>query len=171
MQNTGSLKQSTHIQIQSLYLTSRRRTVVVLILLFLIISAGSMFLLSGCRQYDNKIDAVYFFKTDPEKAVLDFMYAMNNHDSQYIYTSLLPDRDKRNIDKEKFVREMDEILSEVENIEVNQITYLGYENEMSKVVIDFSIKYTNGTSADYKKYIFLLSENSKWKIVFDKTFI
>ena len=130
-----------------------------------------MLSLTGCRQYDNKIDAVYFFKTDPEKAVLDFMYAVNNHDAQYIYTALLPDRDKRNIDKDKFVREMDEILADVEDIEINQITYLGYENEMSKVVIDFSIKYVNGTSGDYKKYIYLLLENGKWKIVFDKTFI
>ncbi len=66
---------------------------------------------------------------------------------------------------------MDEILADVKSIEINQVTYLGYENEMSKVVIDFSIKYVNGTSGDYKKYIYLLSENGKWKIVFDKTFI
>ncbi len=137
----------------------------------IIISAGAMLSLTGCRQYDNRIDAVYFFKTDPEKAVLDFMNAMNNHDAQYIYASLLPDRDKRNIDKDKFVRELNEILADVENIKINQITYLGYENEMSKVVIDFSIKYTNGESGDYRKYIYLLLENDKWKIVFDKTFI
>jgi hypothetical protein len=136
-----------------------------------ILSAGAMLPLAGCRQYDNKLDVVYFFKTDPEKAVLDFMYAINNHDAQYIYTTLLPDRDKRNIDKDKFVREMSEILSDVEDIKINQITYLGYENEMSKVVIDFSIIYTNGTPGDYRKYIYLLLENGKWKIVFDKTFI
>jgi hypothetical protein len=139
--------------------------------LFIILSAGAMLSLAGCRQYDNKMDVVYFFKTDPEKAVLDFMYAINNHDAQYIYTTLLPDRDKRNIDKDKFVREMSEILSDVEDIKINQITYLGYENEMSKVVIDFSIIYTNGTPGDYRKYIYLLLENGKWKIVFDKTFI
>jgi hypothetical protein len=138
---------------------------------FIILSTLAMFSMAGCRQYDNRIDAVYFFKTDPEKAVLDFIYAVNNHDAQYIYTNLLPDRDKRNIDKDKFVREMDEILADVEEIEINQITYLGYENEMSKVVIDFSIKYVNGTSGDYRKYIYLQSENGKWKIVFDKTFI
>jgi hypothetical protein len=139
--------------------------------LFIILSVGAMLSLAGCRQYDNKMDVVYFFKTDPEKAVLDFMYAINNHDAQYIYTTLLPDRDKRNIDKDKFVREMSEILSDVEDIKINQITYLGYENEMSKVVIDFSIIYTNGTPGDYRKYIYLLLENGKWKIVFDKTFI
>ena len=150
----------------------KSRLIVLTALAFLIIiSALAMLSTSGCRQYDNRIDAVYFFKTDPEKAVLDFMYAVNNHDAQYIYTALLPDRDKRNIDKDKFVREMDEILADVEEIEVNQITYLGYENEMSKVVIDFSIKYVNGASGDYRKYIYLLSENGKWKIVFDKTFI
>ena len=140
-------------------------------LLLLIVPAGAMFLLLGCRQYDSKMDIVYFFKTDPEKAVLDFMYAMNNHDAEYIYTSLLPDRDKRNIDIDKFVRELKEILADVENIEINRITYLGYENDMSKVVIDFTIKYTGGASSDYRKYIYLLSENGKWKIVFEKTFI
>jgi len=150
----------------------KSRPMVLTALAFLIVlSASGVLSMAGCRQYDNKIDAVYFFKTDPEKAALDFIYAINNHDAQYIYTSLLPDRDKRNIDKDKFVREMDEILEDVEKIEVNQITYLGYENEMSKVVIDFSIKYVNGTSVDYRKYIYLLSENGKWKIVFDKTFI
>ena len=153
-----------------IYLKSR--PIVLIALAFLIIlSVLAMLSTAGCRQYDNRIDAVYFFKTDPEKAVLDFMYAVNNHDAQYIYTALLPDRDKRNIDKDKFVREMDEILADVEKIEINRITYLGYENEMSKVVIDFSIKYVNGTSGDYRKYIYLLSENGKWKIVFDKTFI
>jgi hypothetical protein len=150
----------------------KSRPIVLTALAFLmVLSASGMLSLAGCRQYDNRIDAVYFFKTDPEKAVLDFIYAINNHDAQYIYTALLPDRDKRNIDKDKFVREMDEILADVEEIEINQITYLGYENEMSKVVIDFSIKYVNGTSGDYRKYIYLLSENGKWKIVFDKTFI
>jgi len=152
------------------YLKSWPKVLIALAFLVML-SASAMLSVAGCRQYDNRIDVVYFFKTDPEKAVLDFMYAINNHDSQYIYTALLPDRDKRNIDKDKFVREMDEILADVKSIEINQVTYLGYENEMSKVVIDFSIKYVNGTSGDYKKYIYLLSENGKWKIVFDKTFI
>jgi hypothetical protein len=148
------------------------RLKVLAALAFLIIMSSMVTLsLAGCRQYDNKVDIVYFFKTDPEKAVIDFMYAVNNHDAQYIYTTLLPDRDKRNIDKDKFVRELSEILADVEDIEINQITYLGYENEMSKVVIDFSIKYVNGTTGDYRKYIYLLLENGKWKIVFDKTFI
>jgi hypothetical protein len=152
------------------YLKSGPKVLISLAFL-VILSASGMLSMAGCRQYDNRIDAVYFFKTDPEKAVLDFMYAVNNHDAQYIYTALLPDRDKRNIDKDKFVREMDEILADVADIEINQITYLGYENEMSKVVIDFSIKYVNGVTSEYKKYIYLLSENGKWKIVFDKTFI
>jgi hypothetical protein len=152
------------------YLKIRPKVLAALAFL-IILSSGATLSLAGCRQYDNKVDAVYFFKTDPEKAVLDFMYAVNNHDAQYIYTTLLPDRDKRNIDKDKFVRELSEILADVEDIEINQITYLGYENEMSKVVIDFSVKYVNGTSGDYRKYIYLLLENGKWKIVFDKTFI
>jgi NTF2-like N-terminal transpeptidase domain. len=152
------------------YLKSRLKVLMALAFLIILFS-GLMLSFTGCRQYDNKVDVVYFFKTDPEKAVLDFMYAMNNHDAEYIYTSLLPDRDKRNIDIDKFVREMKVILADVEDIKINQITYLGYENDMSKVVVDFTIKYTGGTSGDYKKYIYLLSENGKWKIVFDKTFI
>ena len=156
---------------QNRYLKSRYKIFMSSVLILLIILPGAMLSLTGCRQYDNKIDVVYFFKTDPEKAVLDFINAINNHDAQYIYTTLLPDRDKRSIDKDKFVREMSEILADVENIEISQITYLGYENEMSKVVTDFSIKYANGTQSDYRKYIYLLLENGKWKIVFDKTFI
>lgn len=153
------------------HVKSMYKIVAASIFLITVLLAGAMLSLTGCRQYDNRIDVVYFFKTDPEKAVLDFMSAINNHDAQYIYTSLLPDRDKRNIDKDKFVRDLNEILADVENIEVSQITYFGYENEMSKVVIDFSIKYANGTQSDYRKYIYLLLENGKWKIVFDKTFI
>jgi hypothetical protein len=170
----GGKLQGSHIQnrqMQGDHLKSTCRIFAASILLLIIVSAGAMLSLAGCRQYDNRIDVVYFFKTDPEKAVLDFINAINNHDAQYIYTTLLPDRDKRSIDKDKFVREIDEILADVENIEVNQITYLGYENEMSKVVIDFNIKYANGTPVDYRKYIYLLLENGKWKIVFDKTFI
>jgi hypothetical protein len=168
-QTQGAQTQSG--QMQSGQPQSICRIFMASVFLLIILSAGAMLPLAGCRQYDNKMDVVYFFKTDPEKAVLDFMYAINNHDAQYIYTTLLPDRDKRNIDKDKFVREMSEILSDVEDIKINQITYLGYENEMSKVVIDFSIIYTNGTPGDYRKYIYLLLENGKWKIVFDKTFI
>jgi hypothetical protein len=142
-----------------------------LILIIVILTGAAMLSMSGCRQYDSKIDIVYFFKTDPEKAVLDFINAINNHDSQYIYNALLPDRDKRSIDKDKFVREMNEILADVDNIRINQIAYLGYENEMSKVVVDFSITYATGSPLDYRKYIYLFLENGKWKIVFDKTFI
>jgi hypothetical protein len=167
--NVTSLMQGR--QMQGRHLKSSYKIFMASIFLIIIISSGAMLSLTGCRQYDNRIDIVYFFKTDPEKAVLDFMNAINNHDAQYIYTALLPDKDKRSIDKDKFVREMNEILAYVENIEVNQITYLGYENEMSKVVVDFSIMYTNGTPVDYRKYIYLLLENGKWKIVFDKTFI
>ncbi len=139
--------------------------------LFIVLLSGLILSITGCRQYDNKMDLVYFFKTDPEKAVLDFMYAMNKQDAEYIYNFLLPDRDKRNIEKDKFVREMNEILADVKDIQINQITYLGYENDMSKVVVDFTINYKGGALGDYRKYIYLLSENGKWKIVFDKTFI
>lgn len=133
--------------------------------------AVSFLFISGCRNYDNKFDAVYFFKTEPEKAVLDFIYSMENHDAEYIYENLLLDKDRNNISKEKFISEFSSILSSIESIDIKRIIYLGYENEMSKVVIEFDVLYTGGESSQYKKYIYLISENGKWKIVFDKTFI
>ena len=142
-----------------------------LIILTIILSLSAVIFLGGCRQYDNKFDAAYFFKTDPEKAALDFIYAMENRDAEYIYDNLLLDRDRMNISREKFAGEMSEILSSVESISITRIVYLGYENNMSRVVLEFEVEYTNGNLSAYKKYIYLQEENGKWKIVFDKTFI
>lgn len=138
---------------------------------FIIIISASGLYLSGCRNYDRKFDAVYFFKTEPEKAVLDFIYAMGNHDAEYIYNNLMLDKDKGNISKEKFISEFSSILSDVDSIDIKRTVYLGYENEMGKVIIEFDVKYVGGKSSQYKKYVYLISENGKWKIVFDKTFI
>ncbi len=143
----------------------------IIFILFVLMLSSFLFVFSGCRQYDNKFDISYFFKTDPEKAVLDFIYSMANQDASYVYDNFILDKDKRNVSKEKFLRELSEIMSGIENIEVLRIVYLGYEDEMSKVVVEFEVKYTNGDTSQYKKYIYLLEENSKWKIVFDKTFI
>ncbi|MBM3708430.1 MAG: hypothetical protein FJW61_01075 [Actinobacteria bacterium] len=126
---------------------------------------------SGCRNYDNKFDIAYFFKTEPEQTALDFIYSMNNHDADYIYNNLLLDRDRRNISREKFLRELTYILSDIESIEVKSIVYLGYENEVSKVLVEFDVNYLNDSISRYKKYIYLEQENNRWKIVFDKTFI
>jgi len=139
-------------------------------LIIIVIPASGLFM-SGCRNYDRKFDAVYFFKTEPEKAVLDFIQSMGNHDAEYIYNNLMLDKDKNNISKEKFISEFSSILSDIESIDIKRTVYLGYENEMSKVVVEFDVKYTGGKSSQYKKYVFLINENSKWKIVFDKTFI
>ncbi len=141
------------------------------IFFIIVVTAAPGLYLSGCRNYDRKFDAVYFFKTEPEKAVLDFIYSMGNHDAEYIYNNLMLDKDKNNISKEKFISEFSSILSDIESISIKRIVYLGYENDMSKVVIEFDVKYTDGESSQYKKYIYLISENNKWKIVFDKTFI
>ncbi|MBM3700696.1 MAG: hypothetical protein FJW68_07300 [Actinobacteria bacterium] len=130
-----------------------------------------MFSFTGCRQYDSKMDISYFFKTAPEKSVIDFVYAMENKDADYIYSNFMLESDKRKISREKFTREMSEILSEVESITIEKIIYLGYENQMSKVILDFKIMYSNGKEGKYKKYIYLFEENGKWKIVFNKTFI
>ena len=127
--------------------------------------------MTGCREYDKKLDVAYFFKTEPEKAVLDFMQSLNNEDAYYIYDNLLPNNDKNNISREKFAREFVSILSGVDGIDVKRTVYLGYENNMSKVVAEFEIRYKNGELKRYKKYIYLIEENNKWKIVFKKTFI
>ncbi|GAI95600.1 unnamed protein product, partial [marine sediment metagenome] len=71
----------------------------------------------------------------------------------------------------KFEEEFLNILSDVENIEIENTVYLGYENNMSKVVAEFSVEYKNGEVISYKKYIYLIEENNRWKIVFEKTFI
>jgi hypothetical protein len=142
-------------------------TAVSLLVILLVL----LFFVTGCRQYDDKLDIAYFFKTDPEKAVLDFLYALNSHDADYIYDSLLLDSDRRNISREKFIEEMDIILAELTSIKVEKIVYLGYEEDMGKVVVEFSIIYLNDESASYKKYVYLKEENGTWKIVLDKTFI
>ncbi len=130
-----------------------------------------LFQVAGCRNYDKKFDISYFFKTDPEKAVLDFLQSLNNHDAEYIYNNLILEKDRNNISKERFVKDFSDLLSDIESIDIKRTVYLGYENEMSKVVAEFDVKYKNGEVTSYKKYIYLLQENNKWKIVFEKTFI
>jgi hypothetical protein len=125
----------------------------------------------GCRTYDDEVDIAYFFKTEPEKSVIDFLHSIKNHDADYIYSNLLPESDRRNISRERFTRELSEIFSEIRHLEINRIVYLGYENEMSKVVVEFDVEYSDGTIRNYKKYVFLIKENDTWKILFDKTFI
>ncbi len=127
--------------------------------------------LPACRNYDGKFDVTYFFKTEPEKAVLDFFQSLDNKDPDFVYTNLLQDKDKNNISREKYVSEFENILSDIESIDVKRTVYLGYENNMSKVVAEFEISYKNGEIKQYKKYIYLAEENDKWKIIFEKTFI
>ena len=140
---------------------------------FLLISILILMILfsSSCSISKLKIDAAYILKTDPEKAVIDFLKALDNKSPDYIYDNLLSVKDKNNISKEKFISEFSSILSDIDSIDIKRTVYLGYENEMSKVVVEFDVKYTGGKSSQYKKYVYLISENSKWKIVFDKTFI
>jgi hypothetical protein len=128
-------------------------------------------LLPGCRDSDGRFDIAYFFKTEPEKAVLDFLWSMNNKDADYIYSNLLLSNDKNNISRDKYINEFNEILSDVEKIEIEQTVYLGYENDMSKVVAEFYVDYTNGESKQYKKYFYLVEEHNKWRIILEKTFI
>ena len=142
-----------------------------LLLTIFILVVIVIFIFSGCRNYDGEIDIAYFFKTEPERTVIDLIQSLNNNDPQYIYSNLILNRDKNNISKEKFEEEFLNILSDVENIEIERTVYLGYENNMSKVVAEFSVEYKNGEVISYKKYIYLIEENNRWKIVFEKTFI
>jgi len=145
--------------------------IVPVLLLALILCAAPLLVLSACRNYDEKFDIVYFFKTEPEKAVLDFLQSLNNKDPDYIYTNLLPDKDKNSISREKYTSEFKKILSDVDYVNVLRTVYLGYENDMCKVVAEFEIGYKNGEVKQYKKYFYLTDENNKWKIIFEKTFI
>ena len=138
--------------------------VLLLIIVFVV-------MLSGCRGYDGRLDVAYFLKTGPEKAVLDFFYSLNNKDADFIYTNLLPSSDKNNISRDKYVDEFKKILSDIESIDVKETVYLGYENNMSKVVAEFEVSYKNGEVKKYKKYMYLTEEENKWKIIFEKTFI
>ncbi len=142
-----------------------------LLLTIFILVVIVIFIFSGCRNYDGEIDIAYFFKTEPERTVIDLIQSLNNNDPQYIYSNLILNRDKNNISKEKFEEEFLNILSDVENIEIERTVYLGYEHNMSKVVAEFSVEYKNGEVISYKKYIYLIEENNRWKIVFEKTFI
>jgi len=138
----------------------------IIIILFSVVALSL-----GCRSYDRKVDIGYFFKTGPEKAVLDFLQAMDSKDPGYIYDNLLLNKDKNNISRKKYTDEFMGLLEDVEQIEIHRTVYLGYEANMSKVVVEFEVTYVNGDCKPYKKYVYLLEENSKWKIVFEKTFI
>ena len=138
-----------------------------LLFLFLIIIIA----LPGCSGYDKKSGITYFFKTEPEKAVLDFFQALANKDPDFIYTNLLLDKDRNKISREKYVDEFNKILSDVESIDVKKTSYKGYENNMRKVVVEFEVNYKNGEVKQYKKYIYLTEENNKWKIIFDEYLI
>lgn len=129
-----------------------------------------MTIFSGCSVNDIKNRIGYLVKTEPEKTVIDFLDALGGKRPDVIYDNLLKAEDKNNISKEKFVNELDVILNDIEDIEIKNTIYLGYEKEFAKVVCEFSVKYINGEMKDYKKYLYLLEENKSWKIVFDKTF-
>jgi len=137
----------------------------------LILLLTVILILPACRNYDGKFDVTYFFKTGPEKAVLDFFRSLENKDADFIYTNLLPDKDRNNISREKYISEFENILSDIVSIDVNRTVYLGFENDMSKVVVEFEVSYKNGEIKQYKKYIYMVEENGKWKIIFEKTFI
>lgn len=142
---------------------------------FLLISILILMILfsSSCSISKLKIDAAYILKTDPEKAVIDFLKALDNKSPNYIYDNLLSVKDKNNISKDKFKEELDLILTDIDTIEIKKTTYLGYETKdnLVKVVAQFNVKYKNSEVKEYKKYIYLVEENKDWKIVFEKTFI
>jgi hypothetical protein len=143
---------------------------IYLSIMVLAIFAASL-VFSSCREYDGGFDIVYFFKTEPEKAVVDFLGSLNNKDSEYIYSNLMLAADRNSISREKYREELSEILKDVESVIIKETVYLGYENEMSKVVAEFDVTYYNGEIREYKKYFYLLEEGGKWKIILEKTFI
>jgi len=143
--------------------------------LYLLISVLILIIIfsSSCSILKLKIDVGYIFKTDPEKAVIDFLKALNNKNTDYIYDNLLSIKDKSNISKNKFKEELDLILTDIDNITIKNTTYSGYidKDNIVKVIAEFSVKYKNGEIKEYKKYIYLIEENKEWKIIFEKTFI
>ena len=142
---------------------------------FLLISIIILIVIFSCScSFSNiKIDAAYLLKTDPEKSVIDFLKSLNTKSPVYVYDNLLSVKDKDNISKDKFTEELSLILTDIDEIEILKTTYLGYEDKggLVKVVVEFKVKYKNSEINKYKKYIYLVEENQKWKIVFEKTFI
>jgi len=55
------------------------KKIYIFILLMAILTVS--FIFSSCRNYDGKFDITYFFKTEPEKAVVDFLESLDNKDS------------------------------------------------------------------------------------------
>jgi hypothetical protein len=143
-----------------------------IILLAVIIALTAIFSCS-CSFANMKINAAYILKTDPEKSVIDFLKSLNTKSPTYVYENLLSLEDKDNISKDKFIEELNLILSDIDEVEILKTTYLGYEDKgnLVKVVVEFKVKYKNSEINKYKKYIYLVEENQKWKIVFEKTFI
>jgi hypothetical protein len=149
--------------------TSKKRSFAVfLILVFVILSALA---LPGCREYDGRMDIAYFFKTEPEKAVIDFLECLNQKDPDYIYSNFLLSSEKSSVSQEKYMEEFNKILKEIDGVKTTKTVYLGYEQEVSKVVAEFEIVYYNGEIKQYKKYFYLIEESNSWRIIFEKTFI
>ena len=98
-----------------------KKTLSVFIILAVVLP---LLFLSSCREYDGKLDIVYFFKTGPEKAVVDFMYSLNNNDPEYIYSNLMLDSDRNNISREKYTEEFSLILEDVESITIKKTVFL-----------------------------------------------
>ncbi len=149
--------------------TYKIRFIVILIILVFMLS--SVLLLSGCREYDGRMDIAYFFKTEPEKAVIDFLECLNQKDPDYIYSNFLLSSEKNSVSREKYMEEFEEILGEINRVKTSKTVYLGYEQEMSKVVAEFEITYRTGEVKQYKKYFYLIEEGNNWKIILEKTFI
>jgi len=139
--------------------------------MILVVMLSSVLFLSGCREYDGRMDIAYFFKTEPEKAVIDFLECLNQKDTDYIYSNFLLSSEKSSVSREKYTEEFEVILKEIDGIKTTKTVYLGYEQEMSKVVAEFEITYHDGQIKQYKKYFYLIEEGSSWKIIFEKTFI
>jgi len=148
---------------------SKNRPAILLTVLVLVFV--SSILLAGCREYDGRLDVAYFFKTEPEKAVIDFLECLNQRDPDYIYSNFLLSSEKSSVSREKYMEEFTEILQEIDGVKTTKTVYLGYEKEMSKVVAEFDVSYRNGEVKKYKKYFYLIEENNRWKIIFEKTFI
>ena len=149
--------------------SSKKRFIVILMILVVMLS--SVLFLSGCREYDGRMDIAYFFKTEPEKAVIDFLECLNQKDTDYIYSNFLLSSEKSSVSREKYTEEFEVILKEIDGVKTTKTVYLGYEQEMSKVVAEFEITYHNGEIKQYKKYFYLIEEGGSWKIILEKTFI
>jgi len=120
-------------------------------------------ILSGCE--------FFLFKSEPERTVFSFFNDLNFKDIERIYDRYLLDNDKSDIGKDDFTLLISKSLTSVKKIELKKTDLLKRDDEIALVNANFIIYYTNDREEIRTEEIFLIYEDGKWKVDFEKTFL